>query len=51
MYYFLISLNKQVEKVYRASDIAREMLEPIVITLTESDEETDTADEFDDDIY
>ena len=40
---------KQVEKVYWASDIARdEMLEPAVITLTESDAETDTADEFGD---
>ena len=38
-----------MEKVYWASDIARdEMLEPQVITLTESDEETDTADEFED---
>ena len=38
---------KQVEKVYWASGIARdEMIEPVVITLTESDEETDTADEF-----
>ena len=26
------------------------MLEPVVITLTESDEETDTADEFGDDM-
>ena len=26
------------------------MLEPVVITLTESDEETDTADEFEDDM-
>ena len=42
---------KQVEKVYWASDIARdEMLEPVVITLTDSDEETDTADEFEDDL-
>ena len=40
-----------MEKVYRASDIARdEVLEPVVIALTESDEEADTADEFDDDI-
>ena len=39
------------EKVYWASDIARdEMLEPVVITLTEGDEETDTADEFEDDM-
>ena len=38
---------KQVEKVYWASDIARdEMLKPVV----ESDEETDTADEFEDDM-
>ena len=38
---------KQVEKVYWASDIARdEVIDPVVITLTESDEETDTADEF-----
>ena len=42
---------KQVEKVYWASDIARdEMLEPVVITLTESDEETDMADEFETDM-
>ena len=42
---------KQVEKVFWASDIARdEMLEPVVITLTERDEETDTADEFKDDM-
>ena len=42
---------KQVDKVYWASDIARdEMLEPVVITLNESDEETDTADEFQDDM-
>ena len=41
---------KQVEKVYWASDIARdEMLEPVVITLTDGDEETGTADEFEDD--
>ena len=26
------------------------MLEPVVITLTENDEETDTADEFEDDM-
>ena len=40
---------KQLEKVYWASDIARdEMLEPFVITL--SDEETDTADEFEGDM-
>ena len=40
---------KQVEKVYWASDIARdEMLELVVISLTESDEETDTTDEFKD---
>ena len=42
---------KQVEKAYWASDICRdEMLEPDDITLTESDEETDTADEFEDDM-
>ena len=42
---------KQVEKVYWASDIARdEMLEPVVITLTDGDEETDTADEFEDEM-
>ena len=27
-----------------------EILEPVVITLTDSDEETDTADEFEDDM-
>ena len=38
---------KQVEKVYWASDIARdEMLKPVVITLAESDKETDTPYEF-----
>ena len=42
---------KQVENVYQASGNARdEMLEPVVITLTESDEETDTADEIEDDM-
>ena len=40
-----------MEKVYWASDIAGdEMLKPIVITLTESDEETDTADELENDM-
>ena len=40
-----------MEKVYWASDIAGdEMLEPVAITLTDSDEETETADEFEDDI-
>ena len=42
---------EEVEKVYWASYIARdEILEPVVITLTDSDEETDTADEFEDDM-
>ena len=42
---------KQVEKDYWASDIAKdEMQDPVVITLTESDEETDTADESEDEI-
>ena len=42
---------KQVEKVYWASDIARdEMLEPVVITLTDSDDKIDMADEFEDDM-
>ena len=42
---------KQVKKVYWASDIARdEMLEPIVLTLTENDEDTYTAVEFEDDM-
>ena len=42
---------KQVEMVYWESDIARdEMLEPVVITLTESDEETDMVNEFEDDM-
>ena len=40
-----------MERVYWASDIARdEILEPVVITLTESEEETDTADELEDDM-
>ena len=39
---------KQVVKDYWACDIAKdEMPDPVVITLTESDEETDTADESD----
>ena len=43
---------KQVKKVYWASDIARnEMIEPAVITLTESDEEINTTDEFEDDMH
>ena len=41
---------KQVEKVYWESGIAGDkMLEPVVITLTKSDE-TNTADEFEDDM-
>ena len=42
---------KQVEKDYWASDIAKdEMPDPVVITLTESDEETDTTDESEDEL-